>query len=64
MKYKYVGNGAFIPGLPARDLDDAELSAEQRQALAAAVDKELYIRMQEEAPVRPQKSPKAAQTGS
>lgn len=58
MKYKYVGNGAFIQGLPARDLDEDELSPEQKVALAAAVDKELYIRMQEEASVRPQKSPK------
>lgn len=64
MKYKYVGNGSFIQGLPARDLDDKELSPEQKEALAVAVDKELYIRMPEEASVRPQKSPKAAQVDS
>lgn len=64
MKYKYIGNGAFIQGLPAKDLDDKDLTPEQKQALAAAVDKELYILIPEEAPVRPQKSPKAVQADS
>lgn len=25
MAYKYIGNGAFIPGVPARDLTDEEV---------------------------------------
>lgn len=60
-KYKYIGNGAFIQGLPAKDLDEDELTAEQRQALAAAVDDELYIRIPEEASERPQRSRKVHQ---
>lgn len=30
MKYTYKGNGEFFPGIPARDLDDKDLSAEQK----------------------------------
>lgn len=60
MKFTYVGNGAFIQGLPATDLDDSSLSPEQRQALLHGMDEGLYIQAPVEAPVMPQKSQKAA----
>ena len=36
-RYSYDNSGRFWAGLPARDLDDADLDAQQRQALQAAV---------------------------
>ena len=44
MKYKYTpsGSGEYYPGLPACDLDDATLTAEQKKLLAAGVSKGIY----------------------
>lgn len=33
MKYKYTGNGGYIQGLPAVDLDDSKLTADQKALL-------------------------------
>jgi len=41
--YKYAKPGNFIQGLPARDLDDKELSDEQRALLAEAVKQGIYL---------------------
>jgi hypothetical protein len=35
-KYKYISDGAYLPGIPARDLEEAdweELTAEQKKAV-------------------------------
>lgn len=37
MKYKYMNTGAFYSGLPAQDLDDANLTDVQKDQLAFAV---------------------------
>jgi len=42
-KYTYTGNGAFFQGLPARDIDSAELDGDGRQLLAVAIEFGLYI---------------------
>lgn len=42
MKYIYVKTSHYIQGLPARDLDDKELSDEQKAMLAEAVAKGIY----------------------
>lgn len=45
MKYTYKGNGDFFPGIPARDLDDSELTAEQK----AIVEKsKIYVNVKEQ----------------
>lgn len=39
VKFRYIGGGDFLPGIPARDLTDedlAELTAEQRADVEAA----------------------------
>jgi hypothetical protein len=39
VRYRYIGDGAYLPGIPARDLTDedlAELTEEQRAAVAAS----------------------------
>jgi hypothetical protein len=59
MKYKYVGDGAYYAGLPALDLDDADLSDDQRVLLADGVEHGLYTPVgkkaikQEQAPADP-----------
>jgi len=42
MKYKYIGNGDYIQGLGAVDLDDSKLSPEQKALLEQGVTKGLY----------------------
>ena len=42
MRYLYDGSGRYLLGLPARDLDDAELGDEQRELLAAGVAAGIY----------------------
>lgn len=43
MKYKYTpSNGEYYQGLPAQDLDDTNLSDEQKLLLAAGVAKGIY----------------------
>jgi hypothetical protein len=35
-KYKYIGDGSYLPGIPARDLDDddwEQLTADQKKAV-------------------------------
>lgn len=41
-KYLYVGNGQYIQGLPALDIDDEKLTDEQKKTLAMAVEMGLY----------------------
>ncbi len=41
--YRYIGRGAFFQGLPARDLDDAELDADGRALLALGLDMGFYV---------------------
>ena len=43
-RYIYDGSGRFWPGLPARDLDDADLGEGQLVALKAAVAAKAYKR--------------------
>lgn len=33
--WKYVGNGEFIPGIPARDLTDEEAAAHMKDVVAS-----------------------------
>jgi hypothetical protein len=42
MKYKYIKTDHFIQGLPANDLDDTELTEEQKVLLATAVESGIY----------------------
>lgn len=39
---KYVGDGAFLHGVPARDLDESEWDALTDEERAAAVERGLY----------------------
>ena len=43
MKYTYIGNGAYLPGLPAVDLDDTKLGFDQRFLLGAAIEQGMYV---------------------
>ena len=38
MTWKYVGNGRFIPGIPARDLTDKEVKELKAQEAVEASD--------------------------
>lgn len=42
MKFKYTGNGAYISGLPAVDLDDKDLTPEQKSLLDLGVSLGMY----------------------
>jgi hypothetical protein len=42
MKYRYVGKGSYLQGLPATDLDDALLDDTQKELLGAAVSLKMY----------------------
>lgn len=50
MKYLYTGGpqGGFFQGLPARDLDDGELTDEQRELLKLAMAQGLYREQNDE----------------
>ena len=41
MRLKYIGNGLFLPGIPARDLSAQEVGKFGEQKL---IDSKLYIR--------------------
>ncbi len=43
MQYKYVDTGMHFQGLPARDLDDQDLTNEQKQLLAQGVALGMYL---------------------
>lgn len=49
MVYRYIGGGAYLLGVPARDLDEAEWDALGPELQAVAVERGLY-----EADGRPQ----------
>ena len=51
MKYRHVNPDQFYQGLPAGDIDDSELNAEQQITLGAAVAAGVYEPINE-APVR------------
>lgn len=55
---KYVGNGASLPGVPARDLTDEEVEALGGEEKLIATG--LYARVQEEKAVRGAKEDKLA----
>lgn len=42
MIFKYVGNGEFIQGLPAIDINDSNLDDSQKKLLAEAIAAGLY----------------------
>jgi hypothetical protein len=42
MKYRYIGNGAYLQGLPIEDVDDARLSKEQKNLLEMAVAMKIF----------------------
>lgn len=52
MKYRYVGNGLYFQGLPASDLDDANLSEVQKVSLEAAVVLGMYEAVNEKKAVK------------
>ncbi len=54
MKYKYVKLDEFIQGLPANDLDDADLNEHEKVLLEGAVAMGIY-----EAEAAPKKAEKA-----
>lgn len=47
--WKYIGNGEFLPGIPARDLADDELTPEQRAEVAANAAQPDGVRIYEQA---------------
>lgn len=53
--HKYIGNGAFYPGLPALDLNEANLTPEQKALLKTGVEHGMY-----EVVAHAPKKPKAA----
>ena len=55
MQYKYQGNGNFYPGLPAQDLNDADLSDDQKALLQIGVDAGIYAPIVEK-PAKPARS--------
>lgn len=50
--YRYIGNGLFIVGLPARDLTDEE-SRKSGAKIKRAVDQGLYIKVREQRKEKP-----------
>lgn len=42
MQYQYTGDGHYLVGLPACDLDDQQLTDEQRDLLKAGLTLKLY----------------------
>ncbi len=42
MKFKYIGTGAFIPGVPARDLTDADFQSLSEELQDAVSQSGLY----------------------
>lgn len=46
MKYSYVDDGRYFQGLPAADLDDANLDDGQKALLETAVRAGIYVQVQ------------------
>lgn len=42
MKAKYIGNGAYLMGIPARDLFDADWNALSKEQREAVIKSDLY----------------------
>ena len=59
MRYTYTGNGAYMSGLPANDLDDADLSENQQALLSEAIDQGLYTVTKSRSTKPDQKAPSA-----
>ena len=47
MEFKYIGNGEFYDGIPARDLTDAEFSALSEEHQRLVENGKLYVRVLE-----------------
>lgn len=62
MKYKYVGGGAYLHGLPAQDLDDTKLDEDQKALLERGVAYGLYEPVEE--PVKAKKAPPEKAVGN
>lgn len=58
---KYIGDGAFLPGVPARTLTAAEWKHHKKTILACPTCTELYEIPEDETPKEPEKESAAAQ---
>lgn len=58
MRYLYVGEGRYLANLPARDLDDVELSDDQKEVLKVGIRLGLYK------PAKKERSANAEESGS